>query len=242
MKIKNCFFRWLFVCTAFLPLASQAQYWGGLGYHASFGTGLENLNYVLKKYNSNNDYLNVKFKDVKYLGGWAVKAGMWKKASYLDLGFARSGHLVSASGTKPSDKERQRDIKVTMNSWEISYGKIFGNETNVTWGLGVMASLGYMKVRNRFDEIQIITHSVWTNPNPVSKFFINPGIQARVMLWDPGITLEPYWRFSIFGLGKSDASSLNKLINPDTYATDKSPLNFTSSAVGLKVLFSVTTR
>jgi hypothetical protein len=59
---------------------------------------------------------------------------------------------------------------------------------------------------------------------------------------DPGVTVEPFIRFSVFGVGRSNAKYVNEIINNNSYLSDPSMLRIHPHSVGIKVMLSVTTR
>ncbi len=241
MKLTASFFRiTLLSAILFFAKPTQAQYWAGLGYHMSVPVGIKNLNSVIDKFNNNRDYLSKDMKHIGFLDGFTARVGAWRKSVFYDIGYTGAGQRVYSIGNEPGVGEKQTDLKVTFNAVDFCFGKIVKNEEFNSFGFGIIGSFGTMRVRTRTDNLSSIKNAFWKDPIKEAMYTI--GVVGRYMTSDPGLTFEPYVKFSFFGLAKANAADVNKMINEKTYKNDPESMNFNATSVGLRIMISVTTK
>jgi hypothetical protein len=220
---------------------TRAQLWGGLGYNIGLPLNIKNLNQTIKRFNSDHGNITREMDTYSSFDGLTLRAGMWKKTHFLDLGFTFAERKVIGRYNLPGETEKEIDMRTSFNTIDVSYGYLLRNDQDLCIGLGLTGSIGTIVVKQRSGVPSTIENAFWKNAISPKTFF-TLGLIGRVMIWDPGVTIEPFFNFSILTSARADATNVNATLNPSTYQADKSPMYFNANMIGLKIMFSVTTR
>lgn len=211
-----------------LSMLTQAQVYIYGGYGTSYPR-LDNLNYVLERYNDTRNYLTSEMEPFRSLNGFSMTFGTAFVGFDFGIGYLNRSEKRFAEGTVQGADYR-RDLKATMNAFEMHTGGSF-NVGKGGFAIGVRLEIGQIKVKTKITENGSTSDPDWSIA--MEDIHSSAGPYVRIHLGKSGLALEPYFMWPLF---ETNVADLNRAINPNTYQNDPDPLNIKPKCFGFSIL------
>lgn len=215
----------------------SAQGFIHVGYNAGFPTKLDNLNYVIQRYNETRPFLDVQMKEMSYLDGTTLTIGGILGPLFVGIGYTGGGQKRYAEGIDNTGILMRRDLKCTMHAFDMDMGLVLRNDADGALYLGGSFSFGGFAVKTRVAPESEIRQAEWQKINLLETTLFNLGIFVRFAFAQSGFYIQPYYMFTPGELFKNDMTDVNSYLNPNTYISDTTPLNVGCNTLGIKCGF-----
>ncbi len=226
----------LFSCLSHSELKGQFYY--TLGYNAGFPTGLEQLNFVIQRYNDTRTYLTEPMKKINYLDGFTFTMGGVLDVIFVDFGYTAGIQRRFAEG-QVSGIMMRRDLKVSSHLFDMNFGFCLADPNKGGLYFGASMNVGKLSIKSRVDEKGNIKSADYFQINPDDDLIFTLGVFMKFCIKNPGIYIQPYFQFPMSHIFDSDMTTVNEVLNPNTYDNDPSPLNIHNGMFGVKIGISV---
>lgn len=224
-----------FIC--FSPTESRSQVYFQMGYNAGFPTGLDNLNFVINRYNETRSYLTDPMDKINFLDGFTVTMGGNFGLIFVDFGYTAGIQRRFAQG-EISNVLVRRELKVSTHVFDIDMGLCLINE-KVGIFLGGSMNIGGLSVQTRVAESTAINSEKWNKINNDGDLYFTLGLFLKFCFPNPGFYIQPYYNFPLSSIFSNDMTDVNEALNPYTYENDPSPLDVNNGTFGVKLGFSI---
>ncbi len=215
----------------------KAQTYFQIGYNAGFPNGLDNLNYVINRYNETRSYLTIPMEKINFLDGFTVTMGGNFGVIFVDLGYTAGIQRRFAEG-EISNVLTRRELKVSTHVFDIDMGLCLINKKFGVF-LGGSMNIGGFSVKTRVAESTAINSEDWTKINLDGDLYFTLGLFLKFCFPNPGFYIQPYYHFPLNSIFSNDMSDVNEALNPFTYENDPSPLDVNNGTFGVKIGFSI---
>lgn len=226
----------LFSCLSHSELKGQFYY--NLGYNAGIPTGLEQLNFVIQRYNDTRTYLTEPMNKINYLDGFTFTMGGVLDIVFVDFGYTAGVQRRYAEGPV-SGVVMRRDLKVSSHVFDMNFGFCSADPNKGGFYLGASMNIGKFSVKSRVSEKETIKSEKYYQINPDDDLIFTLGVFMKICIKNPGIYIQPYFQFPLSHIFDSDMTTVNEVLNPYTYDNDPSPLNIHNGTFGVKIGISV---
>jgi hypothetical protein len=226
----------LFSCLSHSELKGQFYY--TLGYNAGFPTGLEQLNFVIQRYNDTRTYLTEPMKKINFLDGFTFTMGGVVDVVFVDFGYTAGIQRRFAEGPV-SGTIMRRDLKVSSHLFDFNFGFCLADPNKSGIYVGASMNIGKFSIKTRVSEKETIKSENYVQINPDDDLFFTLGVFMKFCIKNPGIYIQPYYQFPMSHIFDSDMTDVNEILNPYTYENDPSPLNINNGTFGVKIGFSM---
>lgn len=222
----------LFSC--FIHSELKGQFYYTLGYNAGFPTGLEQLNFVIQRYNDTRTYLTEPMKKINYLDGFTFTMGGVVDIIFVDFGYTAGVQRRYAEGPV-SGVIMRRDLKVSSHVFDMNFGFCSADPNKGGFYFGASMNIGKLSIKSRVSELETIKSEKYYQINPYDDLIFTMGIFMKICIKNPGIYIQPYFQFPLSHIFDSDMAGVNEVLNPNTYENDPSPLNIHNGTFGIKI-------
>ncbi|MBL7900864.1 MAG: hypothetical protein JNK73_02620 [Bacteroidia bacterium] len=223
-------------------LYAQSGFRFYLGYNAFFTSkkGLEDLNYIFKRYNENRPSLTKKLESVGNLSGAAFKMSLGTRGFIADLTYARGGQKQYAEGPNSNGDIQRKQVKTRYTNLEAAFGYA-PQGINSPVVVGLSCDMISLNVYTRSGAPDNINKVQWAKPgNPASL-----GLGPFIRLTSPGkkgLSAEFYFRRDVAPqAGRRGLLNLNVSMNPQSWHTDTDDLGWIGHQAGIRIMFTFTT-
>lgn len=209
----------LVLLLAFYGMTGFSQF--GAYFHAGYNTNwgkFDGINQVISRYNESHQGISNHMDKIGFLHGPAAGLGIFVNGLNINVDFKASHQLVSAHLADSISGNTREDIKLRMNTLNISFGSYPNVDHAFALGFGVSLDLGNAAVFNRKAATETIDDTLFYKIGSHNFIGFSPHLQ---LFFKPGsniiMSIKPYYQvFSSI----TDLTDVDELINPNAGPVD----------------------